>query len=172
MSKPQRRMKPKFVILCEGETETNYFEAIRKQRDVEVSLQVINMNGGGYKNFLSEIVNCPDFEYIACLHDSNCKGGDTKNHIMRVFGFKDMDKFKSNSSIYEFLHAESRHHTIMLGKLGKSKFIQNKHNADKIVISIIETAADWNLLGHRNSNINEFFGIMQIDGERTNDNVR
>ncbi|MBR5913792.1 MAG: RloB domain-containing protein [Selenomonadaceae bacterium] len=212
MSKTQRQLKKKFVLFCEGDTEYNYFDAIRKIPNTEISIHTINMHGGGYKNFLSEIkkngklnrqatfiivdgdraqnipeekdalkelieycklqntkknfppffliVNCPDFEYIACLHDENYKGGDTEKHITKIFGFKSLEEFKRRTDIYNFLHKNSRYHEIMLKKIGNQKFIKNEYRKNLVIISVYQTIVEWELLSNKNSNINEFFEIL------------
>lgn len=53
MSRPQRLLKKKFVVFCEGDTEYNYIDKMRKQQGVEIALEPINMKGGGYSNFLN-----------------------------------------------------------------------------------------------------------------------
>lgn len=55
MSRPKRILKKKFVVFCEGDTEFHYIDHMRKNQGVEISLQLINMKGGGYTNFLNEI---------------------------------------------------------------------------------------------------------------------
>ena len=55
MSRPKRILKKKFVVFCEGDTEFHYIDHMRKNQGVEISLQLINMKGGGYSNFLNEI---------------------------------------------------------------------------------------------------------------------
>jgi len=55
MSRPKRELKKKFVVFCEGDTEYHYIEHMRRNQGVEISLQPINMKGGGYTNFLNEI---------------------------------------------------------------------------------------------------------------------
>ena len=214
MSKPQRQLKKKFVIFCEGDTEYNYFDAIRKIPNVEISIHAINMHGGGYKNFLSEIkkngklnrqatfiivdgdraqnipeeknslrelieycrmqntkkqfppffliVNCPDFEYIACLHDENYKGGDTERHITKNFECKSLGEFKSRTDIYNFLHKNSRHHEIMLKRIDNPKFITNEYRKNSVIILVTDTIIEWELLDSKNSNINEFFEILEV----------
>ena len=120
MSRPKRRLRKRFEIFCEGDTEYRYFEGMRTRQSVELTLRPINMKGGGYASFLKELkakgqVNCvarfiivdgdritsnvgeahafeelvdycrqqnkksgipcfiilnnPNFEYVACLHD-------------------------------------------------------------------------------------------------------
>ena len=214
MSKVQRQLKKKFVIFCEGDTEYNYFDAIRKIPNVEISIHAINMHGGGYKNFLSEIkkngklnrqatfiivdgdraqnipeeknslrelieycrmqntkkqfppffliVNCPDFEYIACLHDENYKGGDTERHITKNFECKSLGEFKSRTDIYNFLHKNSRHHEIMLKRIDNPKFITNEYRKNSVIILVTDTIIEWELLDSKNSNINEFFEILEV----------
>ncbi len=55
MSRPKRELRKKFVIFCEGDTEYNYIDAMRLRQGVELALKPINMQGGGYTNFLSAI---------------------------------------------------------------------------------------------------------------------
>lgn len=53
MSRPQRELKKKFVVFCEGDTEYNYIDKMRIKQGVEIALEPINMKGGGYSNFLN-----------------------------------------------------------------------------------------------------------------------
>ena len=55
MSRPMRKLRKKFVIFCEGDTEFHYMDQMRKNQGDEISLQPINMKGGGYASFLNEI---------------------------------------------------------------------------------------------------------------------
>lgn len=55
MSRPKRELRKKFVIFCEGDTEYNYIDAMRLKQGVELALKPVNMQGGGYANFLDEI---------------------------------------------------------------------------------------------------------------------
>ena len=47
--------KKRFVVFCEGDTEYNYIDKMRKRQDVQIALKPINMHGGGYSNFLKKI---------------------------------------------------------------------------------------------------------------------
>lgn len=55
MSRPKRELRKKFVVFCEGDTEYNYINAMRLKQGVELALKPLNMQGGGYANFLDEI---------------------------------------------------------------------------------------------------------------------
>ncbi len=57
MSRPERKLQKRFVVFCEGDTEYNYIDKMRgvKRQDVQISLKLINMHGGGYNNFLKRI---------------------------------------------------------------------------------------------------------------------
>ena len=48
-------MSRKKQVFCEGDTEYNYFEYIRKNKKVSLAIRPINMKGGGYANFLDQI---------------------------------------------------------------------------------------------------------------------
>lgn len=55
MSRKKRLVKKVFKVFCEGDTEYNYFEYIRKNKKVSLAIRPINMKGGGYANFLDQI---------------------------------------------------------------------------------------------------------------------
>ena len=55
MSRPERKLQKRFVVFCEGDTEYNYIDQMRKRQDVQITLKPINMHGGGYTNFLRKI---------------------------------------------------------------------------------------------------------------------
>ncbi len=55
MSRPQRKLQKRFIVFCEGDTEYNYIDKMRKKQGVEIALKPINMHGGGYSNFLKKI---------------------------------------------------------------------------------------------------------------------
>ena len=55
MSRPKRELQKRFVVFCEGDTEYNYIDKMRKRQDVQIALKPINMHGGGYSNFLKKI---------------------------------------------------------------------------------------------------------------------
>lgn len=55
MSRPLRELKKKFIVFCEGDAEYYYIDKIRKNQGVEISIETINMKGGGYTNFLKEV---------------------------------------------------------------------------------------------------------------------
>lgn len=55
MSRKKRLVKKVFKVFCEGDTEYNYFEYIRKNKKVSLVIRPINMKGGGYANFLDQI---------------------------------------------------------------------------------------------------------------------
>lgn len=217
MNRPQRKLTCTFRIFCEGDTEFNYFNALRKLTE-NVKIIPVNMKGGGYKEYLKKIkkdspqnrvatfiiidcdrardisaektalitlidyckrqnekssspyiliLNNPDFEYIACLHDSSYKGGNTKQHIIKIFGFKGVDEFKSNTNIYDFLNKDqSRNYQVKLEKLKRNdkKFLQNQYQFDvtKVIISV-DTSINWDELHNNNSNIDELFKLISLE---------
>lgn len=55
MSRKKRVVDKVFKIFCEGDTEHNYFDYIRKNKKVSLTIRPINMKGGGYANFLDQI---------------------------------------------------------------------------------------------------------------------
>ncbi|MDE7224216.1 MAG: RloB domain-containing protein [Acetatifactor sp.] len=65
MSRPKRKLRKKFVIFCEGDTEYNYIDAMRLKQGVELALKPVNMLGGGYASFLDEIRKAADNNCLA-----------------------------------------------------------------------------------------------------------
>lgn len=48
-------IKPRVRIFVEGKTEDNYFTELGKQLDLDFAIESIDMRGGGYSKFLSQI---------------------------------------------------------------------------------------------------------------------
>ena len=65
MSRKQRFLQKKFAVFCEGDTEFNYFDRMRKNQGVKLVLKPINMPGGGYSNFLQKIKIEAQSNYLA-----------------------------------------------------------------------------------------------------------
>ena len=218
MAKKKRDLQEHYHILCEGKTEYNYFNEIKKKlSEKNIFITVSDMHGGGYSNIESEIhqvgtkgylaifvicdgdkaenpsekqklehlmnfckkinrenrppcfliVDSPDFEYIACLHDENYKGTDIIAYIKKIFKIDDLEKFKSDNKIYHKLNSDSRSYKIMLQALKKSsiaivrnvyKFEKNFEVLKKIIVA--ETKSNLDAVGKKGSNINEIFEIL------------
>lgn len=47
--------KKNFKVFCEGDTEYNYIDELRRQKRLSIALKPVNMRGGGYSNFLEQI---------------------------------------------------------------------------------------------------------------------
>lgn len=45
MSRKERVLKKRYAIFCEGDTEYNYIDKMRKNQGVELVLKPINMHG-------------------------------------------------------------------------------------------------------------------------------
>lgn len=188
MSRKQRVLKKRYAIFCEGDTEYNYTEKMRKKQGVELVLKPINMHGGGYSNFLRQIkkesqtnylakfiivdadrivsvpgekenflrlleycriqndkgntplfviADNPDFEHVACLHDTDYKGQDTKGYIVKTWGYKNLDAFKNDTEVYEFLNSEKRSFEVLLGILRRQdKLVKNLYEIKKKTFDI------------------------------------
>ena len=99
MSRKQRILKKRYAIFCEGDTEYNYTEKENFLKLLEYCR--IQNDKGNAPIFV--VADNPDFEYIACLHDEEYKGQDTKNYIVKTWGYKNLDAFKNDKDVYEFL---------------------------------------------------------------------
>jgi hypothetical protein len=65
MSRQIRKLKPAFMIFCEGDTEYHYFSNIKKNPNIRLSIKPINMHGGGYSGFLEKIKESENTNYLA-----------------------------------------------------------------------------------------------------------
>lgn len=213
MSRKTRVTKKTFKVFCEGDTEYNYIDEMRRQQRLSITLKPVNMKGGGYSNFLEQVktdgtTNClakfiiidgdravqedgekknlrelldycilqnqsgriphflivdyPDFEYIACLHTPKYKGQNTAQYIIKELGYKDVDEFKADKKVYNVLNTNENSCTLMLLSLNKAnRFVINNYSINKRQYDIkASTIYDWDKLGRKGSNINEFFEIV------------
>ena len=65
MSRSKREINRRFRVFCEGDTEYNYFEYIRKNKPISLTLKPVNMHGGGYSNFLDEVKSDSNTDCLA-----------------------------------------------------------------------------------------------------------
>ena len=146
MSRKTRVLQKRFAVFCEGDTEYNYIDKMRKNQGVELVLKPINMHGGGYSNFLQKIktesqsnylakfiiMDNPDFEYVACLHSPQYRGQDPHKFIESVLGAKSIAAFKGNADVYNFLNSgELSYQTMMESLRGKEKLLYNRYEIKK-----------------------------------------
>lgn len=146
MSRKTRVLQKRFAVFCEGDTEYNYIDKMRKNQGVELVLKPINMHGGGYSNFLQKIktesqsnylakfiiMDNPDFEYVACLHSPQYRGQDPHKFIESVLGAKSIAAFKGNADVYTFLNSgELSYQTMMESLRGKEKLLYNRYEIKK-----------------------------------------
>jgi hypothetical protein len=213
LSRKIRETKKNFKVFCEGDTEYNYIDEMRRQKRFSIAIKQVNMKGGGYSNFLDQVktdgtMNClakfiiidgdravaeegekkilrelleycmlqnqsgrvphvlivdyPDFEYIACLHTPKFKGQDVAQYIVKELGYKSVDEFKADEKVYNVLNSNGNSSDLMLSLLRKDNcFIVNEYHIKKKLYEIkISTVYDWEKLGRKGSNINEFFEII------------
>lgn len=209
-----RYIKPRIRLFVEGKTEDNYFKELAKTLNLDFSIETIDMNGGGYSNFLNQIKkkgqlgctfifiiidldkvcddkknfsklvkycneqnkrvdvpyfligNYKDFEYFACLHSNEYKEGDTKYFIINKFNYKNIDSFKSNNKIFNFLNSNGRSYENAINKISKKQaYIYNEYkpvnkNGGDIVAKNIKIKINDNLENIKNSNMNDLFNII------------
>lgn len=55
MNRKTRVTKKNFKVFCEGDTEYNYIDEMRRQKRLSISLKLVNMKGGGYSDFLEQV---------------------------------------------------------------------------------------------------------------------
>lgn len=152
MSRKVRKIEKIFKVFCEGDTEYNYINEMRKQLKLSIALKPINMKGGGYSNFLDS---------IRVDSDTNC----VAKFIVNELGYRNVDEFKAESKVYNVLNTKGNSVEVMLNSLKSTNcFIVNKYSFNKRMFSMsVETTYNWDKLGYQGSNINEFFEIVLGD---------
>ena len=152
-------------VIFDGDKATNPDEKIQLEKLINFCKKR-NSNNLAFPCCL--IVNSPDFEYIACLHDSSFNGKNSAAHIKKFFGYSDLEKFKSDTAIYEKLNRDPLSYKIMLKKLENyPKIVRNEYNFDdsekvRKKISISCSHYNSNAIGKNGSNIGEVFNILRF----------
>lgn len=151
-------------VIFDGDKAENPNEKIQLEKLIN-SCKKRNSNNSVFPCCL--IVNSPDFEYIACLHDSNYKGNDPAAYLKKILDYGDLEKFKSDTSIYEKLNRDPLSYKNMLNKLEIfSKIVWNKYafetSKEGIKKISIRTSYDPNAIRKNGSNIKEIFDILHL----------
>ncbi len=213
MSRKIRQTQKIFKVFCEGGTEHHYIDELRRQKKLSITLKLVNMEGGGYRNFLEQvrtdgtanclakfiiidgdraiseegekknlgellkycilqnkngsiphflIVNDPDFEYLACLHTPKYNGQNAAQYLLRELGYKSIDAFKADKKVYHVLNTNGNSYEQMLSQLkSENCFVINKYSINKKQYEMkVSTTYDWEKLGRKASNMNEFFEVI------------
>ena len=188
MSRPERKLQKRFVVFCEGDTEYNYIDKMRKRQDVQIALKPINMHGGGYSNFLKKIktesqTNCLA-KFIIVDADRLMKHPGEKESFLQLAEYCRLQNKKGtiphflivNNPDFEYvacLHVPeykgqevTRFLQTVLGfqslEQFKDKFVKNTYSVKKknFEIAISRTDVKWELLDRKGSNMEEFFDVI------------
>jgi hypothetical protein len=109
------------------------------------------------------IVNNPDFEYAACLHIPEYNGQDITQFIEKVMKFGSLERFKRTVDVYEYLNSNGKSYEFMISRIkGRNKLVSNEYSVRKknFDIAIRQTKVDWDSLPGKNSNMEEFFDVI------------
>lgn len=109
------------------------------------------------------IINSPDFEYVACLHTSKYRNQNVSQYIVKELGYKSLEDFKADEKVYNVLNTKGNSSDLMCSKLeNMNKLIINIYSVKKSLyeIKVSETLCNCDNLGHKGSNINEFFEVV------------
>lgn len=109
-----------------------------------------------------------DFEYFACCHSKDYKGGDTSPFIIKNYKYKNVTDFKADSKIYDVLNNTKNNRSFnnacnMISK--KSSYFNNKiepkgKNGD-ITIKLSSFSINEQVRTSKNSNIHELFKLIE-----------
>lgn len=130
MSRKIRTTQKNFKVFCEGDTEYNYIDEMRRQKKLSISLKPVNMN--------------------------------VTQYIIKELKYRSVDDLKADGKIYNILNTKECSYALMLSSLKKENcFIINHYEINKKLYEIkISTIFDWEKLGRKGSNINEFFEVL------------
>lgn len=130
MSRKIRTTQKNFKVFCEGDTEYNYIDEMRRQKRLSISLKPVNMN--------------------------------VTQYIIKELKYRSVDDLKADGKIYNILNTKECSYALMLSSLKKENcFIINHYAINKKLYEIkISTIFDWEKLGRKGSNINEFFEVL------------
>lgn len=110
------------------------------------------------------IVTYPDFEYVACLHTPKYKGQNAAQCLMKELGYPSVDAFKADTKVYHVLNTNGNSYEQMLPLLKRENcFVRNEYSISEkqYEIKVSATTCNWESLGQRGSNINEFFDVIK-----------
>jgi hypothetical protein len=122
---------------------------------------ILQNEKGSTPHFL--IVNNPDFEYAACLHIPEYNGQDIVQFIEKTLKFGSLELFKSTVDVYEYLNSNGKSYELMISRVkGKNKLVSNEYFVRKKNFDIVikQTKVDWDSLTRKNSNMEEFFDVI------------
>ena len=110
------------------------------------------------------IVTYPDFEYIACLHTPKYKGQNAAQYLMKELGYQSIDAFKADTKVYQILNTNGNSYEQMLSIINRENcFVRNEYaiSEKQYEIKVSATTCNWESLGRKGSNINEFFDVIK-----------
>lgn len=150
----------KFIIVDSDRVVKD--EGEKKNLQELIDYCAVQNRNGKTPHFL--IVDCPDFEYVACLHFKKYKGQQPQAFIERELTYKNLNEFKADKEVYCKLNRNGVSSTQNMCDKAKEKqaFLKNTYRIKKSVLEIIieTTKYDWNLIEKPGTNINEIFDII------------
>lgn len=150
----------KFIIIDGDRTVKE--EGEKKNLQKLIDFCILQNKYGKIPHFL--IVTYPDFEYIACLHTPKYKGQNAAQYLVKELGYQSVDAFKADTKVYHVLNTNGNSYEQMLLLLKKeNRFIMNEYTIKErqYEISVSATTYNWENLGRKGSNINEFFDVIK-----------
>ena len=188
MSRKTRVLQKRFAVFCEGDTEYNYIDKMRKNQGVELVLKPINMHGGGYSNFLQKIKTESQSNYLAkfIIMDADriatvpgeldgfkklleyCRIQNAKGNTPH-FIIMDNPDFEYVACLHSPQYRGQDPHKFIESVLGaksiaafKEKLLYNRYEIKKKNFDIVikDTFFDVDFINKKSSNIEEFFDVI------------
>ena len=183
MSRKARVTQKIFKVFCEGSPEHNYINEMRRQKKLTITLKLVNMEGGGYRNFLEQVktdgtTNCLAKFIIIDGDRALAEEGEKKN-LRELLNYCILQN--KNGKIPHFLiindpdfeYIACMHTPKYKGQNTAQYLIKelgyksvDDFKADTKIYQFLKTNGiqvsttyDWKMLGKKASNINEFFEV-------------
>lgn len=83
-----RELKKKLKLFVEGDTEENYFKQLKEKNNLDITYKPVNLRGGGYSNFIREIIKSGDLGFIAVFVIVDLdKIDEEKENFFRLYAY-------------------------------------------------------------------------------------
>lgn len=149
----------KFIIIDSDKAR----ESETEKKNLDKLIQYCEMENKSRRTPHIVIVNSPDFEYIACLHNPKYRGNNTEQFIIREMGYKDLSSFKADTKLFRVLNSNGNTKQYMLGQINKNNAVISHElvlNKNTYEVKVDRTTKELENIHRKSSNIDEFFQIL------------
>ncbi len=149
----------KFIVI-DGDKATDYEE---RKKLVDLIKYCIRENKSRRTPHIL-IINSPDFEYVACLHCEDYKGGEVDKFIRKNLKYRSIEDFKADTDIYNKLNSgKNSYKNEKIIKAKRNAVVENVFTIYKSTYEIfVELSFIADNIGKKGSNMKDFFDVVKI----------